>query len=266
MKVAVIITTYNWPGALNLCLSSLLNQSHPPSQVIICDDGSKSFTKDLIDSWRQKLPILHEWQNDFGFRASRCRNLGLRKVTCTYVVCIDGDMVLDHHFIADHVAFAKKGYFVQGSRVLLNDEFSKKSIKEGHEWRWNNKSITNGTLGNRKNLIRKPWLTKLLGCFSHRSAKNTRTCNMAFWKDDLFMVNGFDNRYEGWGREDSDLAWRLINFGLKRRKIKFSAVALHLFHPEVSRQSLPENDAMLKKVFDNKNYFRCKNGIEEDNA
>ena len=48
---------------------------------------------------------------------------------------------------------------------------------------------------------------------------------MAFWKSDLDAVNGFDNRYEGWGREDSDLTWRLVNYGCFRRQLKFSAIA-----------------------------------------
>ena len=30
-------------------------------------------------------------------------------------------------------------------------------------------------------------------------------CNLGVWKDDLLAVNGFDEDYEGWGREDSDL-------------------------------------------------------------
>jgi len=263
MKVVVIISTYNWPEALNLCLASLAKQSRAPDQVIIGDDGSREETRQVIDSWRDVLPIQHEWQEDSGFRIARSRNSTLRKVTSDYVICIDGDMVLELGFVADHLAFAKRGSFVQGSRVLLNDTYSQKAMEQGRDWLWENKKIEFGVLGNKKNLLRKPWLTKLIGLLSKVSAKNSRTCNMAFWSSDLYAVNGFDNRYEGWGREDSDLAWRLVNYGVKRRKLKFSAVALHLYHPEFSRESLPENDKMLDRVLKNKSYFRCESGIEE---
>lgn len=33
----------------------------------------------------------------------------------------------------------------------------------------------------------------------------------------FLAVNGFDEAYEGWGFEDSDLAIRLINLGMQRK-------------------------------------------------
>ena len=85
---------------------------------------------------------------------------------------------------------------------------------------------------------------------------------MAFWMSDLTAVNGFDNRYEGWGREDSDLTARLVKYGLKKRTLKFAATALHLYHKEVSRQSLEENDSLLKNAIESEDYY-CQDGIIE---
>lgn len=263
MKVAVLISTYNWPEALDLCLASLSQQSRIPDQVVIGDDGSKEETRAVIDSWRDELNIVHEWQEDKGFRAARARNLALSQVSADYVICFDGDMVAHKDFVADHLAFAKKGSFVQGSRVLLNEEFSREVMQSPNLWKWDEMSISNGVLGNKKNLVRKPWMTRLIGLPSKACAKNTRTCNMGFWRADLYAINGFDNRYEGWGREDSDLAWRLVNYGVRRRKLKFSGIALHLYHAEFSRESLPENDKMLERVLSDKNYYRAESGIEE---
>ena len=39
---------------------------------------------------------------------------------------------------------------------------------------------------------------------------------MAFYKKDFESVNGFNNDFEGWGREDSEFVARLINNGIKR--------------------------------------------------
>ena len=40
IKSTLIISTYEWPDALNLVLKSLLVQSRKPDEVIIADDGS----------------------------------------------------------------------------------------------------------------------------------------------------------------------------------------------------------------------------------
>lgn len=263
LSVALIITTYNWPEALNHCLHSVLQQSHRPNQIIIADDGSSEHTKLLIDSWQSRLPINHQWQADEGFRAARCRNLALSQVESDYVICIDGDMILHPDFVMDHMRFAKPATFVQGSRVLLSEAFTNQLFDKPIHWQWPPDGIEHGVKGNRKNLIQKPWLSRLIGLQRRCCAKNTRTCNMAFWLDDLRAINGFDNRYEGWGREDSDLAWRLVHYGVKRRRIKFSGIALHMYHPEVSRDSLLANDLLLQYVLNHPSYYRCKDGLEE---
>ena len=45
-------------------------------------------------------------------------------------------------------------------------------------------------------------------------------------------VNGFDSSFVGWGFEDSDLAARLINAGVKIKSGTFSTALLHLYHQE----------------------------------
>tara|TARA_Y100000588_G_scaffold303081_1_gene325506 strand:- start:1855 stop:2139 length:285 start_codon:yes stop_codon:yes gene_type:complete len=85
-------------------------------------------------------------------------------------------------------------------------------------------------------------------------------CNLGIWRDDLFAVNGFDEAFEGWGREDSDLGARLYNFGLKRKMVYGRAVVYHLNHPENSRDKLKTNDQRLESTIKSKK-TRCSNGI-----
>ena len=47
---------------------------------------------------------------------------------------------------------------------------------------------------------------------------------MGFFRKDLFAVNGFNQAFQGWGREDSELVARLYNYGIKRREHPFMAV------------------------------------------
>ncbi len=108
--ITLIITTYNWPQALRVCLDSVVHQSMLPSEVIIADDGSTDETRLVRDRFRNDFPVplLHVWQEDKGYRRSAILNKALRKVDSkNYVIFIDGDIILHHHFIADHARLAE---------------------------------------------------------------------------------------------------------------------------------------------------------------
>ena len=47
---------------------------------------------------------------------------------------------------------------------------------------------------------------------------------MAFWKEDLLKVNGYNEAITGWGSEDHELVCRLINSGVRKRTIKFAGI------------------------------------------
>lgn len=40
LRITLIITTYNWPAALDLALRSVARQSVLPDEVVVADDGS----------------------------------------------------------------------------------------------------------------------------------------------------------------------------------------------------------------------------------
>lgn len=50
VQIALLITTYNRPDALNLVLESVAKQSRLPDDVIICNDGSDSNTSGIVAS------------------------------------------------------------------------------------------------------------------------------------------------------------------------------------------------------------------------
>ena len=85
-------------------------------------------------------------------------------------------------------------------------------------------------------------------------------CHFACFKDDLLKVNGYDESFEGWGREDSDLVARLFHTGLQRKNLRGIPV-LHLWHQENSRESLKKNDDLLQQCLDEKRQ-RALKGID----
>ena len=73
-------------------------------------------------------------------------------------------------------------------------------------------------------------------------------------------INGFNNDFEGWGREDSDFAVRLINCGINRKNVHFNAIQFHLWHIENPRASLKKNEEILTEAIQNRKKW-CENGI-----
>jgi len=75
-------------------------------------------------------------------------------------------------------------------------------------------------------------------------------------------VNGFDEDFVGWGREDSDFSARLQHAGLRRLQLKFAAIGYHLWHREEPRRLLPHNQGILEKTLATPR-CRCPNGIDK---
>ena len=259
MRVSLIITTYNWKEALAVVLASALGQTRLPDEIIVADDGSSDGTGELVREIAKQavVPVSHSWQEDKGFRAARSRNRAIASATGDYVILIDGDIILDRHFVEDHLAAARQGFFVQGARVL----FDERKTGEGLAHREMNLSFFASGLANRKNALRSRLLSLFFSCQAH-GLSGIKTCNFAFFRADALAVNGFAEDFEGWGREDSDFAARLLNYGSRRWNLRFQAVAFHLYHPVQSRERLPANDTLLARTVTD-NLVWCVNGIQK---
>jgi len=259
MKITLIITTYNWKEALELSLRSALEQVEKPLEIIIADDGSREDTAAMIARIADtaEVPIVHSWQSDKGFRLAVSRNKAIARARGDYIVLIDGDILLEKHFIADHIYFSHPGCFVQGTRVLLNEKLSRKILKEKEL----TASFCTHGVENKKNCLRSRLLAALFS-FRSKNLKGVRTCNFAFWRKDAIAINGFNEEFVGWGREDSEFTARLINYGLIRQNMKFNALAYHLHHPMNDRSNLEENDCLLRKTIEQRS-SSCKKGISQ---
>ena len=256
--MSLIITTYNRKEALELSILSALRQTCTPDEMIIADDGSGEDTRRLIERMASgsPVPILHVWQEDKGFRLARIRNKAIIKATGEYIIFIDGDIILHQAFIADHKAAARPHFFSQGSRVLLTLAKTGLVLKEKQI----DFVLFESGLQNRKNTIRSGMLSRLASSQT-TNLKGVRTCNFAFWRTDGVAVNGFNEDFEGWGREDSEFVVRLMNAGVRRQNIKFKALAYHLFHKEHPRGSLERNDKVLAEAVKNRSTW-CLKGLD----
>lgn len=266
-KVSLVVLTYNWPAALAKVLESVAAQTRLPDEVIVADDGSAEETRALVARMAPgfPVPLRHVWQEDLGFRAARCRNRGIAASTGDYVILLDGDMVLHPQFVADHLALAEPGYFLQGGRFKTHPCETERLLAGGRPvyapWADVDFDVFDGIkrLYGFRSLPLARWKSRA------RSGGRVMSCNMSFWRDDLLRVNGFDERMEGYGAEDRELAARLGNAGVTRRQLKWAALAMHLDHPsraqpDVDDMSLPNNRLFRATVVER--ITRCEQGID----
>ena len=260
---SLIIATYNWVPALQISFESILKQSLMPNEIIIADDGSTEETKELIDNYKKKftIPLKHVWQPDEGYQLATIRNKAFAIATSDYIIQVDGDLILHPQFVGDHINFSKENTFVCGTRALLNEEMTQKLIKEQGTI---SISTLYQNLKKKYNAFRSKPLS-LLNDLWQRSESNIHYvlgCNMAFWKKDLLKINGYNEVFNGWGKEDNDIAFRLTNAGIKLRFLKFGAIAYHLHHKPAVMSSLKANEELFKKSKKDKLTY-IKKGIDQ---
>lgn len=259
MKTSVIITTYNRPDALKRVLDALKNQTRLPDDVVIGDDGSGTDTTQMIHGFmnRSPYPLFHVWHEDKGFRAAKIRNMAIKKSNGDYLISLDGDCIPDKHFISDHLSLAERGYFYQGKRALVNRALSATfTHKDANSFSTLFKYFLTGKISNAHHIIRMP----IFPSWTSKSLNGIRSCNMGFFKEDILSVNGFNQDFVGWGREDSELIVRLYRYGLKRKSHPFMAICYHLWHEENSRNRLSINDELLQRWIESDSYI-CPNGL-----
>ena len=257
LSIAVIITTYNSPDYLRRVLDAYLHQTRLPDELIVADDGSTQATREIIEAFTKQapFPVKHVWHEDLGFRAAKIRNEAVKVCQKDYLIFSDGDCIPHSAYVADHESIAQQGYFVQGKRIIVRERVSASFVPSsviglvGH--------CLFRTIKGAHHLVRLPGFT-----VTTTGLRGIKTCNFAVHRDAVLAINGFNEAFVGWGREDSEFAARLFAFGLKRKDPPFSALVFHLWHPENSRAYLADNDRMLEDAITSKQ-FRCPCGIEK---
>ena len=51
---SLVVSTYNRPDALELCLESIFKQTQLPGEIVIADDGSGEPTRQLVSDMQER--------------------------------------------------------------------------------------------------------------------------------------------------------------------------------------------------------------------
>jgi glycosyltransferase involved in cell wall biosynthesis len=252
MPISVVVTTYNRPDALRAVLDGLGAQADLDFEVIVADDGSRDDTRALVERTGAgfPVPLSHAWQEDEGFRAGAARNRAAERARGDYLVFLDGDCIPRPDFVARHRTLAERGWMVAGNRILLSEPFTARTLRERipvHQWsarQWSEARLR-GDINRMLPLVDLP--LGLLRKVAASRWQRVRTCNLGVWTGDFRRVRGFDETFEGWGFEDSDLAVRLLNAGVRRKEGAFATGVLHLWHRENDRRHEGRNWDLLQQ-------------------
>ena len=197
--VSVIVCAYNAADTLDDCLTSLECLSYPEVEVILVDDGSSDGTADIAN----RHPSIRLIQVDNG-GLSAARNIGLAHATGQIVAYTDADVRVEPEWL-----------------TYLVEPFFSSSIA--------------GSGGPNVVPADDPWLAQCVArapggpshvLFDDRIAEHVPGCNMAFRRDVLVALDGFNPVFAKAG-DDVDLCWRLQARGWK---IAFAPCALVWHH------------------------------------
>ncbi len=266
--ISVIVTTYNWPEALELCLDGLYAQQDQAFEIIIADDGSTSVNQARALAYCAKSPVPTHYvhHDDRGFRAGTIRNKAVASSQGDYLLFIDGDCVCRADFIVRHRQLAESGRFVPGNRVLLSESYTQEVIEKHIPLHQKPLSyLISLRLQKKINRI-SAFISLPLGFLRKIQPKKWQkamTCNLALWKNDFLRVNGFDELFEGWGFEDSDLVIRLIHAGIKRKEGRFAVPVLHLWHPHNDKSKQDLNYQRLLDRLKRRDFMVAAKGVSQ---
>ena len=199
-------------------------------EVIVADDGSGPETAELVRGLAAQFrhPLRHVWQPHDGFRLAAARNAALRVAVGEVIVFTDGDCIPLPGSLDSPSRACKQGHALTGGRCYLSEEETRSLLSREATV----DDVLPGALAREGSGLRRERRKNRFHAFTKLKPRpKLLTANAAVHRLDLERVNGFDERFVGWGYEDEDLARRLRRVGVRIGDGSLESIVLHLFHP-----------------------------------
>lgn len=176
--VSVLISVRNVEKYISECIKSILDQTFSDFEIVIIDDMSSDNTKNIIEKFDDKR--IRYFRNEKLLGLSKSRNQCLKHAKGEYIFFTDGDCTVSKKWIEEGLRYLKKlnCVGVEGKTYYVSEEY-------------------------------KP--TRSDSVIESRREGQFMTCNIAYKKNVLECIGGFDERFTY--LEDRDLALRAIKHG-----------------------------------------------------
>ncbi|WP_427170132.1 glycosyltransferase [Fusobacterium nucleatum] len=272
MKVSVIVPVYNRLEHLRALFLCLLRQKKQPDELIITDDGSSQKVLDFIGDLipKAQFKVKHIYQEDKGFRKTRALNNGVRNSVGDLLIFCDQDLIFGEEYIETIVNGIKDNIFLMGrahhtteneKNIILSDIGNINSYDEII------KKLPAKYIETIDKMLKEDRKRRIIKTFK-LAKRGIRLVGMSYalMKEAYLKVNGYDEKYVGWGQEDDDFGNRLTIAGINGKELVTKNIQLHLWHysdPTKVHSSNEEYYYKRKEEIFSKKDFYCEKGYED---
>ena len=265
--LAIVVVTYQMPWHLRRCLASISAQRTRASlEIVISDDGSTDETPAIVQEFANTapFPVRFVTHPHVDFHPARTRNSGARQTTAKQLLFVDGDCLLPPDHVEQHLRLARPGIVTSGYCARLDETTSHAITLPMIESGAFVKLTPPHELAKLASMHRKAWW---YGMLRHHTKPALRSTDFSVSRRDFERVNGFDERFTGWGCEDDDLGRRLRATGVRLRSILDRTFVFHLWHPPVPSKPTTWREGRNVKYLEQRSRpARCARGLIHDQA
>jgi len=225
---------------LENCLNSLRNQTNTNYKVVLVDYGSSIEFKNKLTRLISNYPFVSVIRCETNLQLwckSRAINIALKQCKTPYVFIGDIDMIFHSNFI-EYLDSLKNEKIMTYFQVGFLSESESQESKNFVDYNINFKS-------------------------------NSEATGMTLYNTEVLKsINGYDEFYNGWGAEDTDVHVRLLNAGYALNFYNEKVLMLHQWHAKLYRtnKNIAPFHSSLEKINHQYLNFSKENKKEKANT
>ena len=262
VQVSVILSIFDQPNAFTYALLGYTRQTSRDFEVVIADDGSDEETRAIVERFKKEgaYPVKHVWQENKGYRRSKIANEAVKVSEGKVILLSDGDCIPDRNFVKEHAGAWRAGGFCVGGYVRLSADYcrtlTEASVRAGEY-------EAQMTPEDRRRFRVTHWKSLWGVLFGRIKKPKVYGCNIGVDREAYYAVNGYDENFDGFGKEDSDLRNRLRRAGAKPTSLWGRAWVYHVddvIDPKIRQRRIPRKKTT--EYYDRADIpVRCDNGL-----
>lgn len=128
IQISAVIPTYNRCHIIGRAIESVLAQEYPPAEIIVIDDGSVDSTREILESYGEKV----RWVRQANAGVSAARNRGVKETKCAWIAFLDAD----DYWLPDHLGRIVRAINATGGEAALYFSDLKVPKEEGGSQYW----------------------------------------------------------------------------------------------------------------------------------